>query len=144
MIDDELEVVDDITYDDGKVYFKIKTTVSKGTYIRSLVRDIGNKLGVPAVMNSLVRTRLGDFNIDNAFLLGDIKNNCFKVTSILEAIPTMKRIVVDDAMAFKIKNGVILEPFFDEDKAFILDKQNNLIAIYENKDNKARVYKMFI
>ena len=139
-----IEIIDNITYDDGKVYFKIKTTVSKGTYIRSLVRDIGAKLGVPAVMNSLVRTRLGDFDIDDAFLIDDIKNNSFKVISILEAIPTMKRIVVDDDVAFKIRNGVILEPFFDEDRAFILDKQNNLIAIYENKDNKARVYKMFI
>ena len=55
----------------------------------------------------------------------------------------MKRIVVDNEMAFKIKNGVILEPFFDGDRAFILDKDGELIAIYENNDNKARVYKMF-
>ena len=37
-----IEIIDDINYVDGKVNFKIETTVSKGTYIRSLVRDIGS------------------------------------------------------------------------------------------------------
>ena len=55
-------------------FFKIKCHVSKGTYIRSLVRDIGNKLGVKAVMNSLVRTRLGEFTLDNANTIDEIKN----------------------------------------------------------------------
>ena len=138
------EIIDDIFYEDCKVYFKIKTTVSKGTYIRSLVRDIGNKLGVPAVMNSLVRNRLGNFNIEDAYSIKDIKNGNFKLISIIDAIPNIKKIIVDDDMAFKLKNGVVLDSFFDGDKALILDKNNNLIAIYENKDGKARVYKMFV
>ena len=141
---DDIEIIDDIIYDDGKVYFKIKTTVSKGTYIRSLVRDIGLKLGVPAVMNSLVRNRLGEFNINEAYSLDDIKNGNYKLISILDALPNLKRIIVNDDMAYKIRNGVVLEPFFKEDRAIILDKDNNLISIYENKDGKARVYKMFI
>ena len=139
----DIEIIDDIIYNDGKIDFKIKTSVSKGTYIRSLVRDIGNKLNVPAVMSSLVRTTLGDFKINSTYSIDDIKNGDFKLISILDAIPNMKRIVVDNEMAFKIKNGVILEPFFDGDRAFILDKDGELIAIYENNDNKARVYKMF-
>ena len=139
----DIEIIDDIVYNDGKIDFKIKTSVSKGTYIRSLVRDIGNKLNVPAVMSSLVRTTLGDFKINSAYSIDDIKNGNFKLISILDAIPNMKRVVVDNEMAFKIKNGVILEPFFDGDKAFILDEDGELISIYENKDNKARVYKMF-
>lgn len=139
----DIEIIDDIQYNDGKVYFKIKTTVSKGTYIRSLVRDIGDKLGVPSVMNSLVRRRLGDFSISEAYSVDDIKNGNFKLISVLDAIPNMKKVVVDDEMAFKIRNGVILEPFFDGDRAFILDNNEKLIAIYENVDNKARVYKMF-
>lgn len=140
----DIEIIDDILYENGKIYFKIKTTVSKGTYIRSLVRDIGTKLGVPAVMNSLVRNTLGDFNINDAYSIDDIKNGNFKLVSTLDAIPNIQRIKVDEKMAFKIRNGVVLEPFFNGDKAFILDENDNLIAIYENVDNKARVYKMFI
>ena len=140
----EIEIIDDVVYEDGKIYFKIKTTVSKGTYIRSLVRDIGAKLGVPAVMNSLIRTRLGDFNIKEAYSLENIKNKDFKLISMLDALPNIKRVIVDDDMAFKIRNGVILDSFFEGDKAFILDKDENLIAIYENINGKARVYKMFL
>lgn len=139
-----IEIIDNIDYKDGKVYFKIKTTVSKGTYIRSLVRDIGLKLNIPSVMNSLIRTRLGNFSLDNAYSLDDIKKGKFNLISILEAIPNIKRIVVNDEMAVKIRNGVVLEPFFDDEMAAILDKDKNLIAIYRNIDNKARVYKMFI
>ena len=139
-----IEIIDDINYQDGKIYFKIKTTVSKGTYIRSLVRDIGMKLGVPAVMNSLVRNRLGDFNIENSYSIEDIKNGNFELIEIIDALPNIQRIVVDDDLLFKLKNGVIVDSFFDGDKALILDKNKNLIAIYKNIDNKARVYKMFV
>lgn len=139
----DIEVLDDILYKDGKVYFNIKTVVSKGTYIRSLIRDIGVKLGVSAVMSSLVRTRLGDFSIDDAYSIEDIKNNNFRLISLLDSISDIQKIKVDEEMAFKIRNGVILEPFFKGDRAFILDKEDNLIAIYENIENKARVYKMF-
>ena len=137
-----IEIIDDIVYEDGKVYFNIKTTVSKGTYIRSLVRDIGAKLGFPAVMNSLVRNRLGEFKIEDAYSIEEIKNGNFELISILDALD-IQRVNVDDELAFKIRNGVILDSFFDGDKSFILDNDDNLIAIYENNDNKARVYKMF-
>lgn len=140
----DIDIIDDIEYKDDKVFFKIKTRVSKGTYIRSLVRDIGKKLGVPATMNSLVRNTLGDFNINNSYTIEDIKNGKYKLISILEAFPNMKKVIVDDNLAFKIKNGVILDQFFEGDMAFILDKYNNLISIYENYNGKARVYKMFV
>ena len=139
-----IEIIDEIKHADGKIYFDIKTTVSKGTYIRSLVRDIGSKLGEPSVMNSLVRTRLGEFKLDDAFSLDDVKDGNFKIIPILEAIPNIKRIVVDDDMAFKVRNGVVLESFFNDEMAVILDKNENLIAIYKNNENKARVYKMFV
>ena len=140
---ENIEIIDDIVYEDGKVYFKIRTTVSKGTYIRSLVRDIGAKLGVPAVMNSLVRNRLGEFDIKDAYSIDDIKEDNFELISILDAIDIQK-IRVDDKLAFKIRNGVIVDSFFEGDKAFILDNDDNLIAIYENIDGMARVYKMFV
>lgn len=50
-----------------------KVTVSSGTYIRSLVHDIGQKLGCGAVMTRLRRTRVGDFMIDQAQKVGEIE-----------------------------------------------------------------------
>ncbi|MCX2745245.1 tRNA pseudouridine(55) synthase TruB [Mangrovivirga sp. M17] len=45
---------------------QIRIVCSKGTYIRSLVRDIGEKLGVGAYMKGLVRTRIGNFTLEEA------------------------------------------------------------------------------
>ena len=140
----DISLLDDISYVDGKIYFKIKCTVSKGTYIRALIRDIGDKLNVPSVMNNLVRTRIGNFNIDNSYSLDDIDNDNYKLMSIIDAFPNIRKITVNDDTVFKIRNGVILDKFFDEDTAFILDKSNNLLALYKNDNNKCRPYKMFI
>lgn len=139
-----IQVVDNIVYKNEKIEFNIKTSVSKGTYIRSLVRDIGIKLGVPAVMSSLVRERVGEFYLSDSVSIDDIKAGKFRLIPILETIPSIPKVYVNDEMAFKIRNGVILDKFFNGDKAFILDNNENLIAIYENIDGKARVYKMFI
>ena len=48
---------------------KLKITCSKGTYIRSLARDIGNELGVGAYVRELVRTRVGPFKLEDALSL---------------------------------------------------------------------------
>lgn len=139
-----INIMDDIEYSGNTIRFKIKCSVSKGTYIRSLVRDIGDKLGVPAVMNSLIRTKQGIFKLEDAISIEDIRNGKFKLIDITNAFPDIEKIVVDDNMAFKIKNGVILDKFFDDNLAFIFDKNNKLIALYKNDDNKAKVYKMFM
>ncbi len=47
---------------------------SKGTYIRSLCQDIGRKLGCPAVMSFLVRTKVGDFTLEQAVSIEEISN----------------------------------------------------------------------
>ena len=140
----DIKVIDDINYDNGKIVFKIKCTVSKGTYIRALIKDIGKKLNVPAVMNSLARTRVGNFSVDDSYTLDDINNSNYKFIGITDAFSNIKKIVLDDDMTFKIKNGVILDKFFDDDMAFILDKNENLLALYKNENNKCRPYKMFI
>jgi len=43
-----------------------KIVCSKGTYIRSLARDLGEKLGVGAYMSALTRTRIGEFRLEDA------------------------------------------------------------------------------
>lgn len=50
----------------SKPFVKIKVTCSKGTYIRSLARDIGEELQCGAHLTNLRRTRVGDFKIEEA------------------------------------------------------------------------------
>ena len=54
-----------------EIRFEVKC--SKGTYIRSLVNDFGQKLNSGACMTSLRRTRIGDFSVDEARDLMDLK-----------------------------------------------------------------------
>ena len=51
---------------------KFKITCSKGTYIRSLVRDFGEILGTGAYLADLRRTRIGDYHVDNALQIEQI------------------------------------------------------------------------
>lgn len=48
-------------------------TCSKGTYIRTLINDIGDKLGVGGVMTSLVRTKSGMFTLENSYKLSELE-----------------------------------------------------------------------
>ena len=52
-----------------KDIIKFKTHVSKGTYIRSLIEDICEKLGTIGTMNNLIRTKQGGFDIEDSFIL---------------------------------------------------------------------------
>ena len=140
----DISIIDNIVHENGKINFKIKCNVSKGTYIRSLVRDIGNKLGVPAVMSSLVRTKQGNFSIDDSYSLDDIDNDDYKIVDITDVLTGIPVINVDDEIAFKVRNGVILDKFFDSNMAFIKDKDNNLLALYRLDNDKCRAYKMFL
>lgn len=47
-------------------YLKLNIDCSKGTYIRALARDLGEKLGVGAYMSDLKRTSIGDFKLEDA------------------------------------------------------------------------------
>ena len=140
----DINIIDKIVHKDGEINFNIKCSVSKGTYIRSLVRDIGNKLNVPSVMSSLVRTKQGNFDIKDSYTLDDIKNGNYKIISITETFPDIPIVKVDDDTAFKIRNGVILDKFFDSNMAFITDKNDNLLALYKLANDKCRAYKMFL
>lgn len=57
----------------GETLITIKVRCSKGTYIRSLCSDIGEKLGVGAIMTNLIRTETGNFNIENSIKLEYLK-----------------------------------------------------------------------
>jgi tRNA pseudouridine55 synthase len=58
-----------IVYDYPKLNFTIK--VSSGTYIRSIARDIGNKLGTGAYLSALKRTEVGGLKLDDAVWVDD-------------------------------------------------------------------------
>ena len=56
--------------------FKISCT--KGTYIRSIARDFGEKLGCGAVLSKLRRTEIGNYNVEGAFKVNDLADKLKK------------------------------------------------------------------
>ena len=123
--------------------FIIKTLVSKGTYIRSLINDIGNSLNTYATMTSLNRTKQGKVTINESYKLNDIKSNNFKYYKIEEVLeyPIIK---VDEDLEFKIKNGVKIKNTFEiENKVLFVNENNKLLGIYEKNNEELKVWKNF-
>lgn len=132
---DNLELISDIKYINDRVIFKIKTSVSKGTYIRSLVHDIALKLNTIGVMSSLKRTKLGNFSIEQCKNIEDISlKDIVKVKDLLYGYKFIK---VDDMLKKDILNGKIISNIYDEKKIVFIDNEDLVLALYEvyHKDN---------
>lgn len=124
--------------------FKIRCSVSKGTYIRSLVRDIGYALGTVATMCELERTRLGIFDIKNTYRVDDLLKGNYLLYSPREVL-NIPCVVVDERLAFKVRNGCVMDSFFDCNMVFVEDNNHNLLAIYKQiGNNKVKPYRMFV
>ncbi|MBQ5488123.1 MAG: tRNA pseudouridine(55) synthase TruB [Clostridia bacterium] len=57
----------------GKNSFLLRVRCSKGTYIRTLVGDVGQQLGLPAYMPFLLRTRSGKFGLEDSFTIAELR-----------------------------------------------------------------------
>ena len=135
-----LELISDIT--DNTFY--IKCHVSSGTYIRSLIRDIGYKLNTLATMEELQRITLGKFKIEESYTIDDINKDNYKILDVKEVID-LPIIKVDLELEKRIRNGQVLKKFFDEEKVMILNDKDELLAIYQQKDEThVKPYRMFL
>lgn len=130
-------------YKDDTVEFTMKCEVSKGTYIRSLIRDIAYKLSTYGTMKELIRTKQGSFLLEDAFTLEDIQKDNYKLLSIKEALPNIKITKIDGKTLKQVKNGMVLDKFFEEEISLLVDKDGREIAIYKDIGNgKVKPYKM--
>ena len=138
-----LELISDLKHIKGAVEFTIRCEVSKGTYIRSLIRDIAYSLNTYGTMKNLIRTRQGIFTLKDDYTLKDIEENNYKLLSIKECLPNIKTTVIEEPLLTKVKNGMVLDKFFKENMSLLLDKEGKEIAIYiASGDNKVKPYKM--
>lgn len=125
-----------------KDIIKFKTHVSKGTYIRSLIEDICEKLGTIGTMNNLIRTKQGGFDIEDSFILDDIKNGNFKFQNIHEFLK-YPSIEINDELIKIIKNGGRIKNIYNVQDKVIFTYQGEDIAIYETNNETLKPYIMF-
>ncbi len=121
--------------------FDLDVHCSKGTYIRALCRDIGEKLGCGGAMGELLRTQSGNFTIDNAHTFGEIeegvKNGTIEnlLISIEDVLTHIKRVDANEENASKVKNGIRLRPEqlgiekYEKDELFRIYEKDELICV---------------
>lgn len=120
--------------------FSFRTVVSKGTYIRSLIRDIGVKMNILCTMSNLRRIRQGIFSIDDAISLEDIENNRLKFIPIEKPLSMYHSEIIDGYLEKKILNGSILDNLYDKEIVVFKNKDHKALAIYKIYDkNKKKI-----
>ena len=125
---------------------KFRVLVSKGTYIRSLIRDIAHKLNTVGTMTDLIRTKQGDFRIEDSYTLEEIENGNYKTITREEVLSYLESYDIDDKEYQSIKNGNLLPNKYTND-IVSLKYNNKIVALYQKyeKDNNFyKPYKMFI
>ena len=129
-----------ISFINNIITFKVK--VSKGTYIRSLIKDICNKLNINGTMNNLIRIKQGNFTIEESYKIEDIKNNNYKLLNIKEFLD-YKVIELPDNLINKVLNGNTISNTFNIDNRVIFTYKSKDIAIYEANQKDLKPLIMF-
>lgn len=126
--------------------YTFAVTVSKGTYVRSLIKDINERLNVIGVMSSLKRVRQGDFKIEKAVTLEEIANDNYKLLSITEVLKNKDCIQIDDDLYDKVKHGALVKNTYNKNQVTFIH-HDKVVAIYKKYDkdnNMLKPLKMFI
>lgn len=140
-----IESIEVLEFDGKKGILKCK--VSKGTYIRSLIYDIGEELNTFAVMTSLVRTQVGEENICKSFSLEDIENLKQKddlsfITSIEDYFICQKINISGEKNHTLFLNGNTL--IFDgNDGMYKVYYKNKFLGLATLKNNRLKGYKYY-
>ncbi len=125
-------------------YLTIKTTVSKGTYIRAIARDIGKLLGCGGCLAELTRIRIGKFKIEDAIDLESINYDLIEkaILPLNVALSHIPAVVVSDTIIAKALNGQPLDLTqinngkLESHLIRIVDKQNQVLIMGKRKDKK--------
>lgn len=132
---------------------RMRVTCSKGTYIRTLCQDIGTELGCGACMESLLRTRVAQFALEDALRLEEIEALVAKEQfSFLQTTDSVflqyKKAVVKKEFDKLLYNGnrmrpemfLAYDPDWEKDAVRVYDEKERFIGIYqfqaERKDYK--------
>ena len=86
----------------------LQITCGKGTYIRSLCRDIGNALQCKACMGTLIRTRVGGFTIDESSALEEIQDAAVIERHLIQMdqpLSHFPRLDFSEAQEKRVRNG---------------------------------------
>ena len=133
----------------GEKSTKFRAYVSKGTYIRSIARDMGRELGCYGFISALRRTTHGQFTLEGAISLEQLEEMCEKgseqqailpVDDVLDDIPELK---LSDEEAQRIRNGIVINVSQSDAENIRLYHNNTLLAIAEISNGILKTHRVF-
>ena len=141
---------------------RMEVTCSKGTYIRTLCHDIGEKLGCGGCMEFLLRTRVERFGVAESLRISEVEQLMDEGTlqehmiKVDEMFPDYQKVYLTPEASAAVRNGnsfrlgdVIwiseLSGFQNAERVRVYDEERNFIAVYEfEKENQLfKIVKMF-
>jgi tRNA pseudouridine55 synthase len=146
----EIVLLDAVDLLEGEIIqFRIRIACGKGTYIRTLAVQIGELLGYPAHMASLVRTASGSFRKDDCRTLDEVKDLQEKgqIGTILrpleEALADFQTAEIDGELYEKVLNGQVLpeHPQLQDESPIVFTKENRAVAVYKKHPAKPGLMK---
>lgn len=149
----DIDNIDIISIDLPRV--KMRLSVSKGTYIRTICNDIGDKLGCGGCMESLLRTRAGSFSLDTALKLSEVEKirDEERIEDILVKVDDLfelEKLHMKEENDKAVRNGNI---FFVRDtmenkkiksNVLVYDSTGDFVGIYTFTEGKYKPFKMFL
>ena len=149
----EIKSLEIVGSDNGE--YTIDVLCSKGTYIRSLIDDIGKELGCGAVMTKLVRTKAMGFTLDDCTTLDELQKRkdegagfddlLIPITKMFEEYP---RTNVSEAQANRFSNGGALDinrikkPSPEGEICTVFSPDGNFLGLGMNDKNELRAVKL--
>ncbi len=125
---------------------KISVDCSKGTYIRALSEDIGDKIGCGAYMSALTRTRSGRFNVQNSIKLDKLKELCDN-GNVMDKVLTMEESMADYKKVYILPKSDKLMHNGAKIYSYCFDKKSDDVAIgetvigFDSSSNLNGIYK---
>ena len=125
----KIDKIDNISTNLPKISFNI--TCSKGTYIRSIARDLGNQLGCGGHLSGLIRTSQQNFSIDDANQIDIVSED--NIISLENAFDDLNSITLNQSDTNAFINGITLQLKIDHDNLLrVYDSSKKFIAIGKN------------
>ena len=131
----EIHKIELISYENG--ILKLEIECGSGTYIRSIGRDIAIELETLATMVSLVRTKVGDFQIEGCVdvqAIDNIQDVIIPIKNVLD----VENLKLTDENKNRLLNGqtIIIN---SKDGVYSLEDESDIIALIKIKENKAKM-----
>ena len=132
------------SFDEESQQAQVLIKCSKGTYIRSIANDLGEKLGCGGYLVKLIRTQAGNFRVENSIQLDgiDVENNLLNPLDVLD----LPKISVNDEDLARIKNGMPILKKCDKIGNFVILVYNDveICAVGIADGDKIKLKKVFL